>query len=231
MMKFNYYYNITPEAGRVRNNLIYTSLISEDQKTFVKWFHNDSEYHMGMNQVVDQDLMDIKWQREIKFINLMSERFPTLVPEILDVDYPERKIYLVVDGVDFWQRHYDNNCGYDDVLPDWQQQMIEIIEAHKSLNLWKFSMHPSSYFVVDGKLKSINYFFTYDDSEPMVTLAEHRSHISLNRQQELIAKMEKVGITWDTPVPFRDLQILCFESFRTNYPDDFIEKAKNVFVD
>lgn len=230
-MNFNYYYNITPEAGRVRNNLIYTSLISEDKKTFVKWFHNDSEYHMGMNQVVDQDLMDIKWQREVKFIKTMSDSFPELIPEILDIDHEDRKIYLAIDGVDFWQRHYDDNCVYEDVLPDWREQMIEIIRAHKSLDLWKFSMHPSSYFVVDGRLKSINYFFTYHDSEPMVTLAEHRSHISFNRQQELISKMEKVGITWDTPVPFKDLQILCFESFRTNYPDDFIEQAKNVFAD
>lgn len=229
-MKFTYYYNITPEAGKVRNNLIYTSLISEDGKTFVKWFHNDSEYHMGMNQVVDPELMDIKWQREIKFSTIMAEKYPDLVPKILDVDHADKKIYLEIDGVDFWQRHYDDNCSYDQVLPDWRQQMIEIIEAHRSLDLWKYSMHPSSYFLVDGRLKSINYFFTYHSSEPMVTLAEHKSHISENRQKELIAKMESIGITWDTPVPFVDLQILCFESFRSNYPNDFIEQAKNVFV-
>jgi hypothetical protein len=229
-MEFLYYYNITPEAGKVRNNLIYTSLISEDGKTFVKWFHNDSEYHMGMNQVVDPELMDIKWQREIKFSSIMAEKYPDLVPKILDVDHANKKIYLEIDGVDFWQRHYDDNCSYDQVLPDWRQQMIEIIEAHKSLDLWKYSMHPSSYFVVDGRLKSINYFFTYHSSEPMVTLAEHRSHISENRQKELVTKMESIGIDWDTPVPFVNLQILCFESFRSNYPDDFIEQAKNVFV-
>jgi len=229
-MEFLYYYNITPEAGKVRNNLIYTSLISEDGKTFVKWFHNDSEYHMGMNQVVDPELMDIKWQREIKFSSIMAKKYPDLVPKILDVDHANKKIYLEIDGVDFWQRHYDDNCSYDQVLPDWRQQMIEIIEAHKSLDLWKYSMHPSSYFVVDGRLKSINYFFTYHSSEPMVTLAEHRSHISENRQKELVTKMESIGIDWDTPVPFVNLQILCFESFRSNYPDDFIEQAKNVFV-
>jgi hypothetical protein len=229
-MKYEYYYNITPEAGKVRNNLIYTSLISEDKKTFVKWFHNDSEYHMGMNEVVDPMLMDAKWEREVKFSKLMEDRFPNLIPKILDIDYNDKKIYFEIDGVDFWQRHYDQNCSYEDVVPDWQDQMLAIIQAHRDMGVFKYSMHPSSYFVVNGSLKSINYFFAYHKDEPEVTLGTHKTHISKERRAKLEQIMQKFNWTWDSVVPFNDMQILCFESFRSNYPDNFINKAKEIYA-
>jgi hypothetical protein len=108
--------------------------------------------------------------------------------------------------------------------------MIEIIKAHKSLGWHKYSMHPSSFFVIDGKLKSINYFFTYNKNEGPITVRDHLSHISTNRQEEMKAKTDRMGIDWDTPQSLHTMQMLTFESFRNNYPQDFIEKAKNVFL-
>lgn len=209
-----------------RNNLIYTSLISEDKKVFVKWYHNDTEYHKGQNQVVDPKLMDAKWDRELHFLSNMSYHNPDMVPKILDVNVSERKIYLEIEGVDFWQRSLDADCNFDTVLVDWQDQMIDIIKAHKDRGWYKYSMHPSSYFVVKGRLKSINYFFTYHKDEPLVSIKNHLSHIYSTRQDEMKKYTDKIGISWDTPQPFELLEQLCWESFRTNYPDDFIEKAK-----
>lgn len=229
-MKYNYYYNTIPEAGKVRNNLIYTSLISEDQTVFVKWFHNDSEYHMGMNEVVDPALMESKWERELKYITLMNDFYPEHIPVILDINLSEKKIYFQIEGVDFWQQHYDRNCLYEQVLPDWQDQMLSIIQSHKNLDLYKYSMHPSSYFVVDGKLKSINYFFTYHKDEPHVTIEEFKTHISLERRSKLEKIMLEKNLNWQSRVPFSDLQNLCFESFRSNYPDNFIERAKQIYA-
>jgi hypothetical protein len=229
-MKYNYYYNTIPEAGKVRNNLIYTSLISEDQTVFVKWFHNDSEYHMGMNEVVDPALMESKWERELKYITLMNDFYPEHIPVILDINLSEKKIYFQIEGVDFWQQHYDRNCSYEQVLPDWQDQMLSIIQSHKNLDLYKYSMHPSSYFVVDGKLKSINYFFTYHKDEPHVTIEEFKTHISLERRSKLEKIMLEKNLNWQSKVPFSDLQNLCFESFRSNYTDNFIERAKQIYA-
>jgi hypothetical protein len=225
-MNYEYYYNITPEHGPVRNNLIYTSLISNDKKIFVQHYTTEGDYHKGQNQVVDYALMEQKWDREICYLFQMSQYYPDLVPKILDIDILDRKIYLEIDGVDFWQRSLDNSCTFDNVLPDWQEQMLDIIKAHKSLGWYKYSMHPSSYFIVDGKLKSINYFFTYTDSEGPISIADHQSHLSETRQAELRKHVETMGISWNEPQPLDLLEQLCWESFRTNYPADFIEKAK-----
>jgi len=225
MEKFEYYYNDVPGIGLCRNNLIYTSLINTSKTVFCQWYYNDGEYHKDQNEVVDLSKMEEKWLREVNYITQMRNKFPDLVPEILNIDLNNRKLYLKVDGTDFWNRAKCDVANYDSVLPDWQEQMIEIIKAHKQLGLFKYSMHPSSYFVVDGKLKSINYFFTYRSTESKISIADVQSHIHTNRQTEMRKYLEELGIEWNTPQTFETLEKLCWESFRTNYPADFIEKV------
>lgn len=225
-MNYEYYYNNVPGSGLCRNNLIYTSLISSDKKVFVQWYNNDSEYHKGQNQVVDPDLMEQKFNRDVKYLTMMSTVFPDMVPKILSIDTCDRKIYLEIDGVDFWQRSLDSNCSFDQVLPDWQQQMLTIIEAHHAICLYKYSMHPSSYFIVDGKLKSINYFFCYHMIEGPISIQDHASHIYSTRQDEIRKNTEALGISWTEPQPLELLEQLCWDSFSNMYPADFIEKAK-----
>lgn len=230
-MNYHYYYNQVPGEQPWRNNLIYTSLISDDKKTFVQWYVNDTEYHQGQNQVVDPALMKEKWARELCYLNHMRTHAPDMIPAIKDIDLLEKKIYLEIDGVDLWQRSLDrNNCPFEEIVPDWQEQMLTILSTHKELGMYKYSLHPSSYFVIDGKLKSINYFFTYSFDEPPITVNSFLSHISENRRIELRKQSEAMGIDWDTPTPLRDIQLLAFESFRSNYPADFIEKAKEIYV-
>jgi len=228
-MKFNYYYNQVPGQGEQRNNLIYTSLMSEDKKIFVQWYYNDTEYHQGQNEVVDPDKMEEKWLREVNYLTQMRNKYPDLVPKIINIDFASRKLYLEVDGADFWNRAECDVANYDKVVPDWQEQMLNIIQTYKDLGWYKYSMHPSSYFVVGGKLKSINYFFTYRENEGPISIADHASHIYSTRQDIMRKQTEAMGLSWDNPESLKTLQMLCFESFRTNYPADFINKAKAIY--
>jgi hypothetical protein len=226
MMNYEYYYNNVPGHGPCRNNLIYTSLISNDKKTFVQWYHNDTEYHKGQNQVVDPLQMEAKWKREVNYITQMRNAYPNLVPVIKNIDLKERKLYLEIDGPDFWEQAGCLTKNYDSVLPDWQDQMINIIKAHKHLGFHKYSMHPSSYFIVNGELKSINYFFCYRNIESNFSIKDVESHIYSTRQDEMRKHIESLGIAWDTPQPFETLEQLCWSSFSTNYPADFIERVR-----
>jgi hypothetical protein len=228
-MLYEYYYNNVPGVGLTRNNLIYTSLISADKKTFVQWYHNDSEYHKGQNQVVDPNLMEEKWLREVNYITQMRNTFPNLVPTITKIDLEHRKLFFKIQGVDFWQQTLDNNCSYDDILPNWREQMLNIFKAHKALGIYKYSLHPSSYFVVDGKLKSINYFFCYKDIDPAISLRSVMSHISKDRQEDLFPKMASMGIDIDAHTSFKDIQLLAFESFKTNFPVEIMDHAKKIY--
>jgi hypothetical protein len=228
--EFEYYYNDVPGKGLCRNNLIYTSLISNNKKVFCQWYHNDTDYHRGQNQVVDPALMEEKWLREVNYITQMRNVYPNLVPKILNIDLERRKLYLEIDGVDFWQLAGPDVQDYDSVLPDWREQMLDIFKAHKALGIYKYSLHPSSYFVVNGQLKSINYFFCYRDHDPAISLRSVLSHISEDRQADLFPKMAAMGINVDKPTPFKDIQLLAFESFKTNFPADFMDECKKLYV-
>ena len=223
MNRYNYYYNNVPGQGLCRNNLVYTSLINQSKTEFVQWFHNDTEYHRGQNEVMDPILMEQKWQREVDMLLMMHHNFPEHIPDILELDYDNKKIIYGIDGVDFWEQSH--TVGMDAVLPNWREQMLEILQAHKTLGLYKYSLHPSSYFVVEGKLKSVNYFFCYHKSEPFITVQDHLSHISHERRQYLLPKMKEMHIDMNIPTDFASLQVLCLESFRNNYPKDFIDAA------
>ena len=227
---YEYYYNNVPGDGLCRNNLIYTSLVNADKTVFCQWYHNDTEYHAGKNQIVDPKLMQQKWERELHFLHNMQYHYPDMVPEILEVSIPERKIYLKIDGVDFWQQKLDRACTFDEILPDWQEQMLAMFQAYKDHGWYKYSLHPSSYFVVDGKLKSINYFFTYSKNEKPITVRDHLSHISEERQALMTPITTAMGIDWDEPQNLQTMQMLALESFSNNYPRDFIDRAKNVFL-
>lgn len=226
MQKFNYYYNNVPNKGLCRNNLIYTSLMNEDNTIFVQHYTTDGDYHKGQNQVVDPNLMDQKFNRESKYLRVMEKIFPEFIPKILMIDNEDRKIFLEVQGPDFWEQAGCDYNNFDKILPDWQEQMLTIIEAHRAIFLYKFSMHPSSYFIIDGKLKSINYFFCYHLIDGPISIADHTSHIYSTRQQEMKKVTDAMGISWTEPQPLELLEELCWESFKNTYPADFIEKVK-----
>lgn len=227
--EFEYYYNNVPGKGRCRNNLIYTSLISKDRKTFCQWYYNETDYHRGQNQIVDSALMQEKFDREVYFLQIMGSRFPDLVPKF-DINLSEKKIYLEIDGPDIWELVGCQGRDYSSVVDSWGDQMLDIFKAHHSLGLYKYSLHPSSYFLVNGRLKSINYFFTYNSQDCDISLRSVMSHISLERQQDLFPKMIDAGINVDQPTPHKQIQLLAFESFKTNFPDNLMEEAKKIYV-
>ena len=228
--EFEYYYNNVPGKGLCRNNLIYTSLISKDRKTFCQWYYNDEEYHGGHNQVVDPALMEEKFNREVEGLFYMYDHgYGEFIPNF-HIDLSEKKIYLEIDGPDLWELAGCTGNDYSKIVPDWDKQMLRILEAHHSIGLFKYSLHPSSYFVVDGKLKSMNYFFTYiEGKDAPISLRSVMSHISEDRQADLFPKMAAAGIDVNQPTEHKEIQKLAFESFKTNFRDDVMDKAKEIY--
>lgn len=219
--EFEYYYNNVPGKGLCRNNLIYTSLISKDRKTFCKWYYNDQNYHAGYNEVVDLNLMEEKWNREIKFYNIMLQNYPEHILELLDIDEKNKKIYFKIEDVDFWELSNCNKDNFDKVLTDWQKQLKDILYAYRKLGIFKYSLHPSSYFIVKNKLKSINYFFCYTNEDLPISLYSVFSHISKDRRKILLPQMEQMGIDLYNPTPFEEIQLLAYRSFSSDFPEGF----------
>ena len=56
------------------------------------------------------------------------------------------------------------------------------------------------------------------------------SHISEDRQADLFPKMIAAGIDVNSPTDHIQIQRLAFDSFKTNFPDDVMEKAKQIYA-
>lgn len=219
-----YYYNTVPGIGKCRNNLVYTSFVDNNQ--FVCNYTVDQKYHN--NECLDKLQLDEKYSRDKKFTMLFAKYFPQHLPKIIDCN--DNKIVFEYVDVDFWQQANCNADNFSKVLPDWQEQMLEILAAYRSCNIWKYSLHPSSYFVIDGKLRSINHFFCYSGDEELITISDIMNIISKDRKQKLLNFCTAKNINVNDKLPFSVYGQIALESFRSNYPDDFIDKAKQLYI-
>lgn len=227
---YEYYYNNVPGKGLCRNNLIYTSLMRKDKKEFVQWYYNDTKYHQGHNQVVDPHLMNEKWNREVKYLTMFHELCPQYTPYIKYIDEKEKKIFFEVDGPDFWELSGCDKNNFSKVVPDWQEQIIEIQKALVECGFYKYSQHPSSYFVdKNNKLRTFNFFFVYENDEPKTTIKAHLSHISEERQQKLKPLLEKFNLEVDKLYDHATLSKLCWYSFANDYPEGFLQEILKIY--
>lgn len=223
---WDYYYNEEP-GDRFRANLVYTAYVSPDKKTLCMKFFRDSKYHTDLdeNKLWTEDLLEERFRRELKFYDLAKDKIP--VAEILDVNEQTKSIFLKWPGDDFYMMGYKNS--YDAVLPNWREQIKQRFSEMWSLGILKFSMHPNSWIVYeDGILRPINWFFTFDENESEKSIGEYLIQLSDSRQEKLTPLLEKYGIDINKKYKLWDLQNICFESFRFNYPTELIDEILNL---
>ena len=154
---FEYYYNNVPNEGLCRNNLVYTSKIDRQNKLFSVHYTYDQEYHNG--ECLQENVLKEKWKRELKFTTKILNSFPQHILPLKEIDDSKREIIFQIEDNDFWEQANCNKENFDSVLPNWQEQALEILKDYRRAGIWKFSLHPSSFFVFEGKLKCINHFF------------------------------------------------------------------------
>ena len=229
MTNWDYYWNEEP-GDRFRANLVYTAYISGDRKTLCMSFNRDVNYHSNLeeNTLWTEELLAERFQRELKFYNKAAGKIP--VAELLDIDENNRKIYIKFPGDDFYMMGYKSS--YDQVLPNWREQITERFKEMWSLGILKFSMHPNSWIVYeDGILRPINWFFTFEEGEPEKSISEYLIQLSDSRQDKLRPLLEKFNIDIEKKYQLWDLQNICFESFRQNYPTELIDSLLSIKKD
>lgn len=220
LSSWEYYYN-TEGVESVRANLVYTPYVSPDRKTFCMSFNRDPVYHNKLeeNKLWTEELLEDRFQKELKFHSLAAKSIPTL--DILDVDFTERKIFLSWYGDDFFMQGLKHN-GYDHVLSDWKEQWIKLISDMHDLGIYKISLHPNSFTVREDILIPFNWFFCFEATDAHTSIRPYLIQISSGRQETLDSiDLDKLR----SPL---ELQQIAFFSFKKNYPTDLIENALKI---
>jgi hypothetical protein len=86
----------------------------------------------------------------------------------------------------------------------------------------KISLHPNSWTVKNGELIPFNWFYSYDINETAI-IRDMLKQISIARQEKMQIELEKFRLNLDTPYPIKELQVVAFNSFRSNYPNNLID--------
>lgn len=220
---FEYYYNTVPGKGLCRNNLVYTSKIDRQNNLFSVHYTVDQTYHK--NECLPQAVLNEKWRREFKYT---LEAPHTL--DVKELDSIKRRIIFNIQGDDFWQLANCNWRNFDKILPDWQEQMLTILQDYRNKGIWKYSLHPSSFFIVDGQLRTVNHFFCYSDDEPEVSIESVLDHISKDRQEKLFEYLDTHGIDPSKTFSFKFYGGVVLDNFNNDYPKEFIEAAKKIYL-
>ena len=221
LSNWSYYKNLEGDiAGEhewVRANLVYTPYVSPDGNVFCMSFNRDPNYHIHEIENKDwtEELLEDRFRKELEFHQKASRVLPTL--KILDIDYENRRIFLEWFGDDFYMQGLKSG-GYDNVLPNWKDQWVNLIKNMWDLGIYKISLHPNSWVAHNGILYPFNWFFCYNESDPSITVRSLLIQISEGRQEKLN------GVDLDTPYTPRQAQYIAFNSFRNNYPEDLIER-------
>ena len=218
---WNLYYNKEGDE-MVRANLVYTPYVSPDKTTFCMSFQRDPAYHIYDYENVnwaEQDLIE-RFNKELEFHERASKVMPTL--SIKDVEFDKRRIFIEWHGDDFYMQGLENS--YDSVLPDWKAQWIDLVKKMWAQDIMKFSLHPNSWVAKDGVLIPFNWFFCYDKQESNITIRNVLKQISFERQEKLAVVLKAAGMDLDTPYDVKTLQTVAFNSFRSYYPADLIDK-------
>ena len=196
----------------VRANLVYTPYISPDKRTLCMSFNRDVKYHKHEHENVlwTNELLQDRFENEIKFHSIASKVMPTL--KLQDVIPERREIYFEWHGDDFLMQGTD-------VLPGWQEQWIDRIETMWANDVYKISLHPNSWTAHNGDLIPFNWFFCYHSNHSPITMRSLLIQISAGRQE----KLEANGVDLDRLLTPKELQLVAFNSFRSNYPKELIE--------
>jgi len=218
---WNFLYKLDSQGRKCVSQHTYEPLLNPEENILC---YNFTEHNNYCNKVLKTDTCEFFFQREIEAL----ERFESFgwCPKLIDVEYNNRKIYIEFSNnlINHVMQKNTQSMHY------YKKSAITVIKAHKQLGIYKYSLHPSSYFVVNNQLKSINYFFCYNFNEQDLELQEVFSHISDERLKKLYPLMDTLEIDPYQKTSLAKIQELAFETFKSDFPSSTMDTAKKLYV-
>jgi hypothetical protein len=152
---WNYYYKLNPNGSPWSSNMLYTPRINPEQTVMCAHYCNDPIYRPTEDSIIQEELIDWFFHRDVKFLNQLSHLKTT--PTLYEVDTTNRKIFMEWNKETFSQILFTPGRNLDIEVPNWKEQIKEFFVSTKANKFWKLSLYPNCFFVTkDGQLKAID---------------------------------------------------------------------------
>lgn len=146
----------------------YEPLVSEDGKTFCKnyFWPNDYQYRETTDRpLYKKEVVDWFFQNELKYIDKFKNK--SYAPEIIDIDYKGKKIFL---------KWYNKSCnqimysGKEWPQKEWREQIKNIILDQYHEGVYKLTMYPHCHYISsEGNMRSIDWYGCVPVNEPFIS--------------------------------------------------------------
>jgi hypothetical protein len=179
---WNYYYKINPDTNQmIETNLIYTPLLNPEGTIMCMWFdhtnpyqNEDIAYWLPERPDYTAEMVKFFFDREVEYLTAFKDK--PWAPTILKIDYDKQQIFFEWQGTSL--NHVIFGGGnLNEYCPDWEAQMAVIIKDIVSSGYYKVSLYPHCYYIVDGVLKTFDFYGCVRASDPYVSLTDIKGMI------------------------------------------------------
>jgi hypothetical protein len=143
-------------------NMVYEPLISPDKDIF-KMNFNSNQYFVNPNMT--DDFRQNWFSRETNYIEKLKNK--PYAPEILNIDHRNRTIEF---------KWYDRSLsklihtGEISAVPNWQQQVKDILSDLLSMNIHKSNLYPHTFYLDDkNKVRMMDLYGCTGDEDRYVS--------------------------------------------------------------
>ena len=169
------FYKINPEDNKlIETNLIYTPLVSPSGNVLCMHFDHTSKYqnedlaHWLPNRLYyTKEMVKFLFEREVEYLTIFKDK--PWAPRNITIDLEEQKIFFSWAGETCNQIVYGGR-SLDEALPDWKEQMFNIIKDIVDSGYYKTSLYPHCYYIDNGVLRTFDFYGCVKRNNPYVQL-------------------------------------------------------------
>ena len=164
---WNPYLKLSDEGHPCMAQQTYEPLVSPDGKIFCKNYSwpNDYQYRETTNRPLYTDeVVEWFWFNELTYLELFKDK--PYAPEIIDIDYANRKIFLKWYGVSCNQIIYRPHFWPQDT---WLKQIKDIMLDIYNEGVYKLTMYPHCHYISeDSNMRAIDWYGCVPVEEPYI---------------------------------------------------------------
>jgi hypothetical protein len=217
-LNWKYYYKLV-YGQKAETNLLYTPTVNLEGTIMCMHYCIDRDYRNNTPDKLTKELVEWFFQREAKFLTDLQHLNCT--PEVYEVDYKNKKIFIEWNKETFSQIVNDPARSIDKEVPDWKLQLKEIFKEFHNARHYKLSLYPHCFFIDKNKqIKTIDYYSVVPYEQQYIErkiiegiigpIGEYRFDISTNNGLLDFKKFHEITINyhldnyWDVN-PFKEI--------------------------
>lgn len=174
---WQHYYSVDNQGTPWPTGALYEPLVNPDGNILCMRFDPNNSFR---NEPVSIELAEDCFRREVKYLKKFSQY--NWCAKLIDVDTSTKEVYIEWNK-DCCEKIIESGTNLNSIIPDWKQQLKQIISDIKHNHVYKITMYPCYHFVKDNCLKAFGFYTTCDYNEQPIDIELYRPLLNKEREQ------------------------------------------------